>query len=113
MNRSFRVVLADSHVAAVAIAVLLLTFLDGAFRAVWPPLSDVLEFLLTAVAIFDIPYFSFSAVEILRLINTTLFLYSSIFSLCAAWVLSKWVYGVGPFRCLSEYRSKLVGREHA
>ena len=58
MNRSLRQVLADSHIAAATIAVLLLWSIDGAFRALWIPVSRAVEFLFTAVAIFDIPYFS-------------------------------------------------------
>ena len=58
MKRSLRQILDDSHIAAVTIAVLLLWSLDGAFQALWIPVSRAVGFLLTAVAILDIPYFS-------------------------------------------------------
>jgi hypothetical protein len=45
---SLREILADTHIAAVAIAVLLLWTLDGTFQALWAPLSSVAGFLLTA-----------------------------------------------------------------
>ena len=55
---SLRKTLADSHVSAVAIAVLLFWSLDNIFWAVWPAPSRGVGFLFTAVAILDIPYFS-------------------------------------------------------
>ena len=110
MKRSLRVALAESHVAAVAIAVLLLWSLDGAFRALWDPALSAARFLFTAVAIFDIPYFSptFTMVDQLMLVTTLS--YSAIVSFSAAWLLSRWVYGAGPLRTLTSYRSQLTGR---
>jgi len=58
LKPTLRNILADSHVAAIAIAVLLLWALDDAFRALWPPFFQLVQYLLTAVAILDIPYFS-------------------------------------------------------
>jgi hypothetical protein len=115
MNRSLRQVLADSHVAAVTVAVLLLWSLDGAFRAVWIPVSRAVEFLFTALAIFDIPYFprTLTAADRLTLMSAFYFLYSAIASLSAAWFLSRWVYGVGPIRSLVMCCSKLTRRTHA
>lgn len=52
-----RKILADSHVSAIAIAVLLFWALDSAFWALWGPLSRATSFLFKAVAILDIPYF--------------------------------------------------------
>lgn len=115
MNRSLRQVLADSHVAAVTVAVLLLWSLDGAFRALWVPVSRAVEFLFTALAILDIPYFSrtLTAVDRWRLISAFYFLYSPIVSFPAAWLLSRWVYGIGPIRSLVMCCSKLTRRKHA
>lgn len=114
MKRSLREILADSHVAAIAVAVLLLWFLDGAFRAVWTPGSRVVSFLFTAIAIFDIPYFSptLTIADRSILIMAFSYLYSAIVSLSAAWLLSRWVYGVGPLRSLTGYRDKLIGRKY-
>jgi hypothetical protein len=112
MKRSLREALAESHTAAVAIAVLLVWSLDGAFRALWDPAFSAASFLFTAVAIFDIPYFSptFTIVDRLMLITTLSHLYTAIVSFSAAWLLSRWVYGAGPLRTLMSYRSKLTGR---
>jgi hypothetical protein len=114
MKRSLREALAESHTAAVAIAVLLVWSLDGAFRALWDPAFSAASFLFTAVAIFDIPYFSptFTIVDRLMLITTLSYLYTAIVSFSAAWLLSRWVYGAGPLRTLMSYRSKLTGRHN-
>ena len=114
MKPSLREVLADSHIAAVAIAVLLFWSLDEVFWALWDPLCRVAAFLFTAIAILDIPYYSpgLSYKDRLTLVSTFLYLYSAVISLSAAWLLSHWVYGVGPFRCLSAYRSRLPRRNY-
>ncbi len=96
MRPSLREILADSHIAAVTIAVLLLWTLDGTFRAPWGPLSSVAGFLFTAVAILDIPYFSpvLSRADRLLVITTLLYLSGAVISFSAAWLLSQWVFGV-------------------
>jgi len=115
MERSLRRVLADSYVAAVAIAVLLLWSLDSAFRGLWDPVYRLGVFLLTAIAIRDIPYLppTPTAADHFMLISSSYFLYSAIASLSAAWLLSRWVYGTGPLCSLARCRSKLVVRNHA
>ena len=112
---SLREVLADSHVAAVAIAVLLLWSLDSAFRALWEPLYSALSFLVTAVLILDIPYISpaLSLMNRWMWIISLAYLYGAITCFFAAWLLSRWVYGLGPLRSLSEYRSRIGRRTHA
>jgi hypothetical protein len=115
VRRSLRRVLADSHVAAVAIALLLLGALNGAFWTLWDPSYRIGRFLFTAVAIWDVPYFSTkpTAIDRLMLISTFYFLYSALLSFLAAWLLSRWVYGVGPIRSLAVCCSELKGRKHA
>ncbi len=114
MRTSFRQTLADSHIAAVTIALLLLWSLDSVFGALWVPLSRAISYLLTAVSIMDIPYFSrtLTTADRLNLIVVGGYLYSAIASFFAAWVLSYWVYGAGPLRSLTRY-SKNSGRRHA
>ena len=53
---SIREALIDSHISAVAIAVLLLWSINSGFLALSGPLYRGASFLLTAVAIFDVPY---------------------------------------------------------
>lgn len=111
---SLREILADSHISAVAIAVLILWSLDWAFRALWGPLSRVIGFLATAVAILGIPYFSTTlyATDRLILITTFSYLLSAVIGLASAWLLSRWVYGMGPLRSLSRYRARLTRGNH-
>jgi hypothetical protein len=107
-----REILANSHIPAVAIAVLLLWSLSWGFQALWSPLLRAAGFLFTAVAILDIPYFSFTTADRLMLTTTFLFLFNAFISLAAAWLLSRWVYGMGPLRSLSKYRTRLARRNH-
>jgi hypothetical protein len=111
---SLRKMLAESHVSAVAIAVLLLWSLESAFWALWGPLSRAANFLFTALAILDIPYFSrtLTGADRFRLFTTYSYLFSSFVYLASAGILSHWVYGTGPFRSLSQYRIRLARRNH-
>jgi len=103
---SLREILADYHVSAVAIAVLLYWSLYWGLSALWSPLARAASFLFTAIAILDIPYDSF------MLTTTLAFLFDAFVCLAAAWLLSRWVYGAGPLRSLSECRTKLTWRNH-
>ena len=110
MKTSLRDVLAQSQVAAIAIAVLLLWGIDALLRALWEPLYRVITFLFTAVAIRDIPYYSFSRADWLLWILALFNLLFAFLSLAAAWLLSQWVHGVGPFRSLRQCVASLKRR---
>lgn len=107
-----RIILADSHVAVVAIAVLLLWFLDSTFRALWSPVSEILRYLFTAIAILDIPYISpgISFENRLALFWSFSYVVAAVTQLAAAWLLARWVYGTGPFATLMVYYSRVVRR---
>jgi hypothetical protein len=111
---SLREILADSHVSAVAIAVLLFRSLDYAFWALWDLLSRAAGFLFKAVAILDIPYFSrtITTADSFTLFITFSYLFNSLVCLAAAGLLSRWVYGVGPLLSLSKYGTRLARRDH-
>jgi hypothetical protein len=115
MKGHLRKVLADSHVAAVTIAVLLMWVLDAAFRGLWYPAYDLGAFVLTGIAIWDIPYISptLTVADRLMLITTGYFVYSAIVCFFAAWLLSRWVYGMGPLRSLTTCGRKLIGGKNA
>ncbi len=106
MRSSLREVLAESHIAAVAIAVLLFWTFEASLEVLGPPMFRVLEFLITALAIWDVPYGSFGFTDV-NMILTGSYLYGAIVSLFAAWLLSRWVFGVGPLRSLAAYRSRV------
>src|SRR5260370_35464925 len=107
--------LADSHFSAVAFPVRLFRSLASPFWALWGPLSRVVSFLFPAVAILDIPYFSYTLD--LKDRFTLFFTFSSLFNslvyLAAAGLLSRWVYGIGPLCSLSKYRTRLARRNNA
>jgi len=112
---TLREALADSHIAAVAIAVLLVWSLDSGVRALWPPLVRGAEFLVVVVAIRGIPYGSgnFTLGDWIMLVPTLAYLFSAIITLGAAWSVSHWVYGTGPLCGLSKSRTSLARRTHA
>jgi|SRR5271156_1055061 hypothetical protein len=114
VKSSLRKILADSHVSAVAIAVLLFWSLDSAFWALWGPVSRAVGLLSMAVAILGIPYFSrtLTIADRFTLFITFSSLFNSLFFLAAAGLLSRWVYGMGPLRSLSKYRTKLARSNH-
>lgn len=117
MPASLRKVLIDSHVAAVTIAMLIFFSAVEAVFALWEPVSQVVSYLITAVAylitavaIRDIPSFpvtrSYVTSSMLPITFTILLL--ALANLAAAWLLSRWVYGVGPLRSLGNLRNKLL-----
>ena len=115
MKGRLRKVLADSHVAAVTIAVLLMWMLDATFRGLWDPAYDLGAFVFTGIAIWDIPYIppTLMVADRLMLITTGYFVYSAVVCFLAAWFLSRWVYGMGPLRSLTTCGKILIGRKNA
>jgi hypothetical protein len=115
MNRSLRQTLADSHVAAIAILLLLFWSFQWTIEALWEPVSRLAKLLFIAVAILDIPYISptLDPPDRLMFINACWFFFFAMSSITAAWLLSHWTYGEGPFRGLSRYRALLAKRGHA
>jgi hypothetical protein len=117
MKPSLREILDDSHIAVIAIAVLLLWSVDWgveAVEALWSPLSRAAIFLATAVAIRGIPYFpsTLTLADRVMLVGILFYLFGALACIAAAWLLSRWVYGVGLLRSLSNYRVRLIGRNH-
>jgi hypothetical protein len=101
MKPTLRRSLADSHVSAVAIAMLLVWSLEFVFRA---SLSSV------RAAIFF--FFTFDPPSHVGLIAPLSYFLQALCSLAAAWFLSRWVYGEGPFRSLARYHTDLERRQH-
>lgn len=125
MERSLREILADSHIAAVAIMVLLIWILHEGFQAsvhavplffvLYSLVKAAAYFLATAVAIRGMPASSHEMNYIGWFEMPFLFesLFTAIAYVCGAWLLSRWVYGVGPLRGLREHRTRLARRNHA
>ena len=112
MQDSLRKALIDSHVVAITIAILIFSSLEAALLALW---SDA-DILLTNLANTGSPFNLHFTVVFLtgNLLPVTLSsLFLALINLLAAWLLSRWTYGVGPLRSLGSYRDKLSRKIHA
>ncbi len=103
-------VLADSHVAALTIAVLLLGAIETIALAIWPPLYRLLGFVGTAVAIRELPYFGLTVGDRLYLLNAVTYAIFAVSDFVAACLLSRWVYGSGPIRSLADCAARMSRR---
>jgi hypothetical protein len=112
---SLRKVLIDSHVAAAVIAVMFFFSVGEVVFALKEPASQVISYLITAVAIRDIPSIPITRYYVTSsmLPITLAYLLLATANLAAAWLLSRRVYGTGPLRTLGNYRSKLMRKKHA
>ena len=118
MKSTLRKQLADSHIAAVAVVVLLLwalLFVFDAFNAVFEIIIEAIGFLITAIAIRGIPYYSpgFNWHDRVQLIVSLEFFAYSLIDFLAALVLSIWAYKEGPIRMMNRYWRVLNGRNLA
>ena len=115
MNSRLRQALADSHVAAIAVAVLLMWAFDAFCRGLWGPLYRLFGFVLTGIAIWNIPYIPSTPTfaDRLMLLAAADYLYGGFVCILGALLLSRWVYGVGPLRSLEACRSELIRRINA
>jgi hypothetical protein len=104
MKPCLRETLAQSHVAVAVIAILIFWFITSIFEAFWPWIAHAGQFLFTAVAIFDIPYFSPTS----TLIMSGFYVYSAVLSLSTAWLLARWIYAEGPLQVLAIYHERLT-----
>ena len=104
--------MAEHHVAAVAIAVLLLWSLDWGSRALLGSLYRIASFVVYSVAILRVPYYSsrLSYADRILLLQMSANVLSAFICFGAAWLLSRWVYGEGPFRRLARYRTRFTRR---
>jgi hypothetical protein len=111
---ALRTLLAESHVADVAILVLLFRSLAEGIRVIGPPLKHASAFVFTAIAIRDIPYYELglSPSERMELVQFLAHLISCLVAAASAWILSRWVYQVGPVRSLSERFKTLPRSSH-
>jgi hypothetical protein len=111
---TMRSALAQSHVAALAIAVLLISSVEALCRALWPLFSRILEFIFKAIEMLNVPYIGslivgYSATFALTIMEVVYFLAG----LTAAIAVSRWVYGMGPFRSLIMVCSNSLRRKNA
>lgn len=109
INPRLRNILAESHISAIAIAVLLLWSISSAFLALGRPFMAVVDYVVIAVAILGIPFSGpITLADKVMLFITGQYLLSASISFAGACVLSRWVYGMGPLRSLSGLRSAML-----
>ena len=115
MRSPLRKVLIDSHVAAITIAIMIFFSLEAALFGLYISANTAALFFLvnlpnklsthTLLALYD---------ATLPLIPWTLYnLVMSLTGIFAAWILSRWVYGVGPLRSLGSYRGRFSRKTNA
>lgn len=108
VKHRLRNTLAESHISAIAIAVLLLWCISSAFLALGRPFIAVVDYLVTAVAILGIPSSGpIMLADKVMLFITGQYLLSASISFAAACLVSRWAYGMGPFQSLSQFRSAM------
>jgi hypothetical protein len=116
MQDSLRKALIDSHVAAIAIAILLAGAIESVFIALLDPASRVLSFLTIALVANSPPYMPRTLDYASRSISLQLPLLNlsvAVNNLACGWLLSLWVYGKGPIRILGNYRDKPTRKKDA
>ena len=104
--KRLRETLADSHIAAVAIAALLFMSLRDVISVLLPILGQVLAFIFSALAIQDLPYYS-STLVVFTLSGTALDLCNALVAFYSSWVISQMVYDASPLSILRSYRTRL------
>jgi hypothetical protein len=118
VKSTFRGVLTDSHIAAVAIVVLLVSSITYGWLA--------LSYLLVLAGVFLFSLASEVSTwwrDCLMLSSGTLFdreffvmaleyLFRSLVVFGAAWIVSRCVYGAGPLSSLSQYRARVARRDY-
>ena len=118
MPATLRKVLIDSHVSAITIAILFFFSVESITRAIFAlkdPAFRLVFFLIEAMAIRDIPYIprTLDSITSLMLLSSLFYLLFAMTQLAAAWLLSRWVYRIGPLRALGNYRGILLRKTHA
>jgi len=119
VKASLRKVLADSHVAAIAIALLLAQSLIEGIDAFALPVAygvfSAIVFVLNTVTEREFPNISspFHGADLLILSERLPHLVRATAYAIAAWLLARWVYGQGPIHCLRAAWSELPRRSNA
>jgi hypothetical protein len=108
---SLRKILADSHISAVAIAVLLFWSLESLFLSVGFPLYLAASSLFCGFITHSPVPRTLPDRDVLNAVFWYL-VYAFIYFVAAS-LLSQWVHGEGPFRTLGKYRIRLARRNHA
>jgi hypothetical protein len=73
------------------------------------PLAHAFAFVFTAIAIRDVPYYTFvlsgkDRLELVRMLGNSI---ACITAAASAWTLSRWTYNVSPMRSLNQWVNTL------
>jgi hypothetical protein len=117
---TLREVLADSHIAAVAVAVLLVWSIDWGSKALLSLLVLAFEISDSVLTIASMWWhdgvISFGSRDMFfdqtLLVTAMKYLFWTVISVGAAWIMSRCVYGVGPLRTLITSRARVARRDH-
>jgi hypothetical protein len=83
------------------------------FEGLWFASYRVVDFVFTTVAILAIPYIGpTTGADRMMYLEAALYLLTAALNLLAAWLLSQWVYGIGPLDALSNFAGRFVRRTH-
>lgn len=113
MKPSLRDVLRSSHVATATIVILFITAIECTWEFLSIPVSRAALFLFNTVAILDIPYHAFSITDRIDIAVGLVYAAAALANIFAAWILSCWVFGMGPLRSLGGSLYKLRRRDRA
>jgi hypothetical protein len=110
MHFSFRRALGDSHVAAVILALLLAWPIRAMLQVLREPFTRAVMFILTMIAIRDIPYTSpgMNIADRIMIAEFVFVLCQAVLALVTAILVSHWVYGSSPVHVLRMYRAQLL-----
>src|SRR5581483_5919959 len=106
MKPSNRIALVESHIPAIAVAILLFWSLDSAVRALgalWLPMTDYLATAVATLSFRDSYYFT----DQMSALVTLAYALEAIAELAAAWLLARWAFGLGPLRVLIGYGARV------
>jgi len=117
---TLREVLADSHIAAVAVAMFLVWSIDWGSKALLSLLVFAFEIsdsvLTIALMWWHGGTISFGSRDMFfdqtLLVTTMQCLFWTVICVGAAWIISRWVYGVGPLRTLITSRARVARRDY-
>jgi hypothetical protein len=107
----------ESHIAAVAIALLLVWAVAALVSGLWYPVYRIVSYIIEAIAILDIPsssVFMLDMTEGLVVLAMSLtYVVFAFFYVLAAWIIARWIYGTMPLRVLTKYASKIRAKNYA
>lgn len=115
MKTSLRRVLAESHVAPIAIAILIaraiVGMIDGLALPVGHGILSAVAFVMNAVTERELPYIphGLDGADLLLFFKSISKIEEAATCAVASWLLSRLVYGQGPIRCLRATWSEMRG----